>query len=113
MLQYIAYLSMCGRKYIQWGWFNKSSRLQLFAYVFFKNIYFEEDLRWLVNQPNHSYDTRIYNLNSVPQITRFSIAGRKISSKTRVGARRRREAIMEVKNKTITVLLFIGVLCVK
>ena len=50
----------------------------------FKNIYFEEDLRWLVNQPNHSYDTRIYNLNSVPQIARFSIAGRIISSKTRV-----------------------------
>ena len=60
-------------------------------------------------------NTLIYDLMSAPQITRFLLADAIFSRKTRVAeARSRREAIMEVKNKTIsTILPFIRILYLK
>ena len=60
--------------------------------------------------------TQIYNLISVPQITRFSLGVAIISSKTRVvQGRSRRQKIEKVQNNKITwtLLLFIRVLYLK
>ena len=61
-------------------------------------------------------NTRIYNLISVPHITRFLLRDPIISSKTHVmEVRSRREANVEVKNNEIisAILLFIQVLYLK
>ena len=70
---------------------------------FFTNLCIYEVLNGAIHMNENIYiDTWIYNLISVPQNTRFLIADIIISSEAHaVWTRSRKEAIVEVNNKTI------------